>query len=373
MLPAGVRSAFEELFGRPPSVIADAPGRVNLIGEHTDYNGGWVLPATIPRRARASCAPRAGADVRVASAAVVDPFRIEGYTLGQETPGRGWLDYVQGLTWALREDGHAIGGFDLHIASTVPLGGGLASSAALEVAVLRAVRQTFALVVDDVRLALLGQRAENEFVGARVGIMDQMAASLGEAGQALLIDTRSLAARAVPLPFGAEVAVIDSGVRHAHATGGYNARRAECERACALLGIRQLRDLDEVDGPARAAALPPPLDRRVRHVLSENGRVLAAVAALEQGDLPRLGALLGASHRSLRDDYEVSVAEVDRLAALAEARPEVYGARLTGGGFGGSVVVLVRAGSARAIAARVAEAYSSETGREATVLVAGRL
>jgi galactokinase len=308
----------------------------------------------------------------VASAAVVDPFRIEGYTLGEETPGRGWLDYVQGLTWALREEGHAIGGFDLHITSTVPLGGGLASSAALEVAVLRAVRQTFALALDDVRLALLGQRAENEFAGARVGIMDQMAASLGAAGQALLIDTCSLAARAVRLPPGGEVAVIDSGVRHAHATGGYNARRAECERACALLGVRQLRDLDGVDG-ARAARLPPPLDRRVRHVLSENGRVLAAVAALEQGDLPSLGALLGASHRSLRDDYEVSVAELDRLVALADARPEIYGARLTGGGFGGSVVVLARAGSARAIAARVAEAYSSETGREATVLVAGRL
>jgi len=358
--------SFAALFGRSPSVTADAPGRVNLIGEHTDYNQGFVLPTPIPQRTVAELAPRADEQVRAASASLAGA--VAEYALGAETLGRGWLDYVQGLTWALRADGALILGFDLRVASSVPIGAGLASSAALEVAVLRALRAAFRLPLDDVELALLGQRAENEFVGARVGVMDQMAASLGVEGRALLIDTRSLEHRSVPLPAAAELLVIDSGVAHRNRVGGYNTRRAECERACALLGVTALRDLAVADLP-RAAALPDRLARRVRHVVGENERVLAAVGALEAGDLVGLGALLDRSHASLRDDYEVSTPEVDRLVEIARAQPETLGARLTGGGFGGAIVALVRRGAAAAVAERITRGFTHQTGRSATVLV----
>jgi len=357
-------TAFERLFGRAPDAVADAPGRVNLIGEHTDYNGGLVLPVVIPQRTRAAVAARADGRVRAVSGA----SEMVECALGHEARGRGWVDYVQGLTWALREAGHALRGFDLHLESTVPIGAGLASSAALEVAVLRALRAALGLALDDVALALAGQRAESEFVGARVGVMDQMAASLGEEGAALFLDTRSLKYRRIPLPAGAELAVIDSGVAHRHAEGGYNARRAECERACALLGVGSLRELD-VGDLDRAARLPEPLGRRVRHVVTENVRVLAAVAALEAGDVEGLGKLLLQGHESLRDAYEVSCAEVDLLVELARKEPEVLGARLTGGGFGGAVVVLVRAGSGVPVAERLARASAARGAGRVVALV----
>jgi len=356
--------SFAALFRRPPSAIADAPGRVNLIGEHTDYNRGFVLPTPIPQRTVAELAPRADERVRAASGT----GGVEEYVLGRETRGRGWLDHVQGLTWALRADGALILGFDLRITSRVPMGAGLASSAALEVAVLRALRAAFRLALDDVELALVAQRAESEFVGARVGVMDHMVASLGVPGAALLLDTGSLERRSIPLPPEAELVVIDSGVAHHHGSGGYNTRRAECERAAALLGVSALRELTAVDA-ARIAALPEPLARRVRHVVGENERVLAAVGALEAGDLVGLGALLDRSHASLRDDYEVSTPEIEALVAAARSEREVLGARLTGGGFGGAVLALARRGSAAAAAGRIAAAYGRRTGRSATVLV----
>jgi len=361
-------AGFRARFGRAPRLVASAPGRVNLIGEHTDYNGGFVLPAAIPQRTGVALAPRDDAWVRVASANVGPAAGGETYRLGAEAPGRGWLDYVQGITVALRAAGHAVGGFDAYVASTVPLGSGLSSSAALEVALLRALRAAFALPLDDGVLARLGQRAENDFVGARVGIMDQMAASLADVDTALFLDTRSLAYERVPLPAAAELVVVDSGVKHAHTTGDYNMRRAECERACALLGVPQLRDVGLADLD-RLAALPAPLDRRARHVVTENARVLAAVGALKAGDLHALGELFAASHASQRDDYAVSVPETDLLVALAAREPAIYGARLTGGGFGGAVVMLARAGAGRAAAERVAAAYAAETGRAPTILL----
>lgn len=363
---AQLARAFAARFGAAPTTYARAPGRVNLMGEHTDYNGGLVLPTPLPQATDAALARRAGAHVRAASAQAEGT--VATYSLGQEAPGRGWLDYVQGLTWALRRAGYALGGFDLWLESGVPLGAGLASSAALAVSVLRALRAAFGLPLDDVRLALLAHEAESLFVGARVGTMDQMAASLGEAGSALFLDTRDLHYERVPLPPSIELVVIDSGVAHAHAAGDYNTRRAECERACALLGVGQLRELGE-DDLERVNALPEPLGRRARHVVTENARVLAAVAALRAGDAARLGALCYASHASQRDDYAVSVPETDLLVDLARADPAVYGARLTGGGFGGAVVLLVRAGHARAVAERVTAAYARRTGRTARTLV----
>jgi galactokinase len=357
---------FQSLFGRAPAVTAEAPGRVNLIGEHTDYNGGFVLPSPIPQRSRVELAPRSDEVVRVWSANA--GAEVVEYRLGAETPGRDWLDYAQGVTRVLRAEGFALRGFDARIVSDVPLGSGLSSSAALDVSLMRALRSAFRLDLDDLRIALLGQRVENQFVGAQVGIMDPMASSLGEEGSALFIDTRSLAYERIPLPPGAELVVVNSGVAHQHAAGDYNTRRAECERACALLGVRQLRDLSVAD-LSRVNALPEPLNRRARHVVTENERVLATVAAMRAGDLPRIGRLFFASHESQRDDYQVSIPEIDLLVELARGDADVYGARLTGGGFGGSVVMLVRSGAGSGVAQRIARAYAERSGRQPTVLI----
>ncbi len=357
---------FAALFGREPAVTADAPGRVNLIGEHTDYNGGFVLPMAIPQRTAVALAPRRDDVARVASDAVGDA--VVEYRIGREERGRGWIDYVQGVTWALRNAGHVVGGFDARITSTVPVGAGLSSSAALAVAVLRALRTAFELALDDVALALLAQRAEDQFVGAHVGIMDQMAASLADDHTALFIDTREVTVQRIPFPAEAELAVIDSGVPHEHAAGGYNQRRAECEEACRLLRVTSLRDLDVAD-LGRIATLPEPLARRARHVVTENARVIAAVAAMRSHDLATLGRLFDESHASMRDDYEVSTPDVDRLVAITREDPRVYGARLTGGGFGGAIVALARARTAADVARRATAAYASQTGRHPTVLV----
>jgi galactokinase len=355
---------FAALFGRAASVSARAPGRVNLIGEHTDYNGGYVLPAAIPQHTEVELAARGDGGVRAWSAEVGGAPAE--FTLGAERRVGGWLDYVQGVTFALSRAGHRLGGFDLRVSSEVPLGSGLSSSAALEVALLRALRAAFGLALDDVQLALAGQRAEVEFVGAPVGIMDQMASSLATPGSALFLDTRTLAHERIPLPASGELVVLDSGVKHGHATGDYRRRRAECEQAAEALGVPQLRDVAPAD-LGRVAALPEPLARRARHVVTEDARVLAAVEALRAGDLQRLGALFGESHRSLRDDFAVSVPEVDLLVELACADADVLGARMTGGGFGGAVVALARAGRGAAAGARIAAEYAGRG------LVGGRL
>jgi galactokinase len=257
-------SDFQTLFGRPPIVTADAPGRVNLIGEHTDYNGGFVLPTAIPQQTHVELAPRSDQTVRVWSSSQEKNANILTYELGAERPGRKWLDYIQGVTQILRTDGHRLSGFEARITSQVPLGSGLSSSASLTVSLMRALRRAFGLTLDDVPIALLGQRAENEFVGAHL-------------------------------------VVLNSGVAHDHAAGDYNTRRAECERACALLGVRQLRDLTAADLP-RLNALPEPLNRRARHVVTENDRVVAAAAAIRAGDIIYLGELFYASQVSMRDD-----------------------------------------------------------------------
>jgi galactokinase len=356
---------FVERFGRAPEVVAAAPGRVNLIGEHTDYNGGFVLPMALPLRTTAALARRGDDRVQAHSSQLgAGPAELR---LGAEARTGTWIDYVAGVTQALARAGFAIGGFDLAVASDVPIGGGLSSSAALEVAVLRGLRRLFALELDDVTLARLGQRAENDLVGAPVGIMDQMAASIAAEGEALFLDTRSLEHERLRVPAGVEVVVIDSGIRHRHAGGEYRTRRAECEEGARLLGVRQLRDLELAD-LARAAALPAVVARRVRHVVTEDARVLEARAALRAGDAVALGALMDASHISMRDDFEISLPAIDRLVELARAVPGVHGARLTGGGFGGAIVVLAQAGTAASFA-RVAGDYRDVTGHEATMLL----
>lgn len=384
--PLAQGGRFASLFQREPTFEATAPGRVNLIGEHTDYNGGFVLPTPIPQRCHAWLAPRTDRDVHAATlnrldngpnttgpSGAGDP-PILAYGLGFETRVGGWLDYLQGLTWALAEAGHPLpSGFDLLVHSDVPHGSGLSSSAAFEVAVLRAIREGFALPLDDVALARVGQRAENGFVGAQTGLMDQFVASIGRPGHALFLDTRTLAHEHVPLPPEAELMVVDSGIRHQLATGeqGYNTRRVECAEAAARLGLRELRDATPADLP-RVDALPDPLNRRARHVIEENARVEVAVEKLRAGDLLVLGQILRAGHVSLRVLYEVSVPHIDLFVNLAEQEPDVYGARLTGGGFGGSIVGLARRGTGLGAAERIAAAYHQQTGRHSTIILPTR-
>jgi galactokinase len=346
---------------------ARAPGRVNLIGEHTDYNGGFVLPTAIPQQT--SVELRVRDDLRV-SARSDNASPPGDYVLGQEQQRHDWLDYVQGITWALQRvrPGSLRHGFDVHVRSDVPLGAGLSSSASLEIAFLRGLRTAFQLDLDDLTLSKLGQTAENDFVGARCGIMDQMAVNLADPGTALFLDTRSLDFQRVPLPRSADLVVIDSGVRHAIAGGDYNTRRAECEAAAQRLGVDQLRDLTSSD-LERINALPEPLSRRARHVVTEDERVLAAVEALEAADPERLGHLFVESHRSQADDFEVSTPEVDLLVELALQDPAVYGARLTGGGFGGAVVILAHAGTGVEVGERIARVYAERSHQTPRLLV----
>jgi len=350
----------------PDAVSADAPGRVNLIGEHTDYHDGYVLPTVIPQRTRVELRRRSDEFVHASSDSVAGG--PEQYELGREHAGRGWIDYVQGVTATLARAGMRVAGFDAQIASNIPVGAGVSSSAALEVSLLRGLRALFDLAFDDVQLARIAQSVETTFVGAPVGIMDQMASSLGRDGEALFLDTRSLAFERVPLPHSIELIAIDSGVPHAHASGEYATRRRESFEAAALLGVSRLRDLD-LGALPRIAALPPVLARRARHIVSENQRVLEAVDALRRGDAPRLGALFDASHVSMRDDFETSTPDVDTLVRIGAAHPDVYGARLTGGGFGGAVVMIAKAGRSLDAAAAIARDYAAKTGRHPGVLL----
>ncbi len=348
----------------PAEVSAHAPGRVNLIGEHTDYNEGFVLPTAIPQETTVLLEGRPDKTVHATAA---DLGERASYQLGEEVRLGTWLDYVQGVTQELAGDGHELGGFSVRIASDVPFGSGLSSSAALLVALLRGLGKLYGLKLDDVEIARLAQRAENGLVGANVGIMDQMACSLAREGEALFLDCRDLSFERVALPGNLELVVLHSGVEHNHAGGDYNTRRAECERAAGLLGVASLRDLSREDLP-RVEALPEPLNRRARHIVTENARVLEAVAALKAGDLARLGELFYASHASMQGDYQISVPEIDLIVELARAESDIFGARLTGGGFGGSVVMLARLGKGRAAGERIAAEYARQTGRTPRLL-----
>ena len=344
---------------------ADAPGRVNLIGEHTDYHDGYVLPTVIPQRTRVRLHPRADRQVHVSSTAYRGPTEI--FEIGAETPGRGWLDYVQGVTSVLTRRDIALHGCDLRIDSDVPPGAGLSSSAAMSVALLRGLRALHRLAFDDIELAVLARAAETDFVGAPVGIMDPMACSLGRPHHGLFLDTRTLAYEHVPLPDAMAIIVVNSGITHQHATGGYRDRQRESIEAATALGVSVLRDAADTSRE-QLAALPAPLGQRARHVIRENQRVLAAAEAIRRGDGAALGRLLNESHTSLRDDYEVSTPDIDTLVAIAARHPAVYGARMTGGGFGGAVVVAAQRTGADATARTICREFFATTGRVGEIL-----
>jgi galactokinase len=358
---------FRRTFGHDPDVIERAPGRVNLIGEHTDYNDGYVLPTALPQETHVLIARRQDRRVRACSVDLgVDS--VVTFELGSEARTHTWIDYVQGVTWALAARDAHLSGVDMMVASNVPIGKGLSSSASLEVAVGRALRHMFHLQLDDVDLAMVGHRAETDFVGAPVGIMDQMVCSLGDRSTALFLDARTKAFEKVPIPVEIELGVIDSGIAHSHASGEYRTRRRECDEAAAMLGVDKLRDCT-IDDLPRIHKLPEPLDKRARHVVTENARVLLAVDALRRGDAPALGRLFLESHHSMRDDFQVSLPDIDRLVEIAASDSHTYGARLTGGGFGGAVVVLCHRGHAADVTQRTLQAYRAATQCDGQVFI----
>jgi galactokinase len=349
---------FEQVFHGWPEAEAQAPGRVNLLGEHTDYNDGFVLPVAIPQQTRVAMRRNGTAQFRLHAAELDSAVHFTLHAAPQEH----FASYVWGCLCLAREEGAEIPPLDIHVASDVPMGVGLSSSAALEVAVLRCLRELLALELDDVRIAQLAQQAEIQFAGVRCGIMDQMASSLADTARALLLDTRSLERRPVPLPAGSAVLVLDSGVARSLAASGYNQRRAECEEAARLLGVASLREVEHLEP---IEALPDLPRRRARHVFTENARVLKAAACT---DAAAFGALMNASHASLRDDYEVSTPELDSLVDLLQRQPGVHGARLTGAGFGGACVALCDEDAIQQVALDVLEQYR-RAGHQGRLLV----
>jgi galactokinase len=368
-----VREQFQRRFGIRPRMISRAPGRVNLIGEHTDYNDGFVLPAAIDRATIVAARPRDDRQVCVVAADLgdEDTFDLDSFDRSVEHP---WSNYIRGVIRALMVAGHPLGGANLLIASNVPRGAGLSSSAALEVAVGYTFQVLNKLNILGEELALLAQGAENTFVGVQCGIMDQFISALGQADHALMLDCRDLNYRPVPIPPAARLVVCDSHIERSLAGSAYNQRRLECEQAVQTFRnwypkIIALRDISPAQFAAHEAELPDPVRARARHVITENDRVLRGAAALEAGDVALFGRLMNESHASLRDDYEVSIPEMDLLVDAAQQVPGCYGSRLTGAGFGGCTISLVAADAVDRFRSAVAEAYTTATGRTATIYV----
>ena len=359
---------FRQRFDRAPAGEWRAPGRVNLIGEHTDYNEGFVLPFAIDRAARVALAPRDDRRIRLVSSFDDDVVETDLDRVAAKDLD-GWSAYPLGVAWALGE--HAVDlaqqrGFDLAVDSDVPVGAGLSSSAAIEMAAAVALDETWGTGLDRTALARVGQRAENVVVGAPTGILDQAASVFGQQDAAVFLDCRSLEVQQVPLGFedaGLVLLVVDTRVEHQHATGGYRDRREACERAARALGVAALRDVG-LDDLARAEGVLDATDfRRVRHIVTEDARVLEGVDALRRGDLEAFGALMSASHASMRDDFEISVPELDAVVDAA-AEAGALGARMTGGGFGGSAIALVRAEGAEPLAETVRQVFADRGWRE---------
>ncbi len=369
-----VREAFYDLYGGGEPRLFHAPGRVNLIGEHTDFNDGFVLPMAIDRGTTVAAAPRPDRQV---SAHSVNLNRTAEFDLDAPGPRRRgvWFDYVEGVAQALIRRGARLRGAELVIASDVPSGAGLSSSAALEVSTGMALVAVSGVELDLKELALAGQEAEHTYVGTKCGIMDQFTSACGRAGHALLIDCRSLEATPIPLDTSETVVVVcDTHVKHQLASSAYNERRADCERGVELLrealpGLKALRDVSVEALRAHEERLPETVRRRCRHVVTENARTLRAAAALEAGGVDELGRLMWLSHESLRDDYEVSCAELDALVEIAAGVPGVAGARMTGGGFGGCTVNLVRRGALERFREIAAREYERKFGVELSVYV----
>lgn len=350
-------AAFRETFGTTPMGSWQAPGRVNVIGEHTDYNDGYVLPFAIDRQAVVALRLRSDGHVRLASS---DPgSKPVAHLVAEAGAARGWSAYLLGVVWALQQRGIEVPGFDLFVDSKVPTGAGLSSSAALESAVALALNDLLGAGLSREELVLVGQQAENDVVGAPTGILDQSASLLSAAGKAVFLDCRSRVSELVPLDLpaaGLVMLVIDTKVSHAHADGGYASRRASCERGAATLGVNSLRELDSTDLSRAERMLDPETYRRVRHVLTENDRVVETVSVLRAAGPAEIGGILDRSHLSMRDDFEISSPELDLAVSTAQTNGAL-GARMTGGGFGGSAIALVSGAAVGTVRAAVQAAF----------------
>jgi galactokinase len=365
-----VAQEFGHRFGRRPTV-SRAPGRVNLIGEHTDYNDGFVMPAALEFATLVAASPRTDRRLHVYSI-ILDQTREFDLDAPAETGRHDWSDYIFGVAVMLERSGRRLSGADLVVSTDVPLGSGLSSSAALEVSSAHALLTASGLHFEPIAVAKICQRAENDYVGMRCGIMDQYVSACGVAGAALLIDCRTLESRNVPIAPNLRLLVANSGVRHQHAGGEYNARREACEEGVRLLKpalgpIKALRDVTPEVLEANRKRLPELIYRRCRHIVTENARVLEAERALIAGDFAACGAAMNASHASMRDDFEITCPEVDFLAELARATPGVFGSRMTGGGFGGCTVSLVEAGAVKRVSQILIDGYRVGCGRDAEV------
>jgi len=362
-----VAQQFAEHFGRKPRWVVRAPGRVNLIGEHTDYNDGFVLPLAIDRAVWIALRPRDDRQVVVHS---VDYRGRGGFSLDKLVKGNeGWTEYLKGAAWSLQEAGYELTGWEGVLMGDVPLGAGLASSAALEIVTILAFAAVSRFEWDPVTMAKLGQRAENEWIGVKCGIMDQLISAAGQAGHALLIDCRSLEIEPVPFPGETVAVILDTGTRRGLVDSAYNERRAQCESAADFFRVPALRDLDLELFQRLAIDLDDTVGRRAMHVITENERTLQAVDAMRRGEVCALGVLMNKSHASLRDDYEVSSDALNAMVESACDHPACYGARMTGAGFGGCAIAIIRPDETESFVQTVTADYREKTGHTPMVYV----
>jgi len=355
-----VLQQFEERYGETAPVLVRAPGRVNLIGEHTDYNDGYALPMAIDRATWIALRPRE--DQRVTLYALDFDALVQFDLTNIEKAPTSPAEYIKGVAWAMQEAGYALRGFDGVVGGDIPIGAGLSSSAALEMAVARAFAQISGIEWDAEAMAKLGQKAENKWVGVNSGLLDQLSSACGVENHALVMDFRSLNVTPVPLPEGTVVAILNTNTSRELSSSGYNERRSQCEESAAILGVASLRD-----APMDALEHPQLLDqdilfRRVKHILTENARVLATAEALQAGKASAMGKLMDESHHSMRDDYEISSKELDIMVQAAREHPACYGSRMTGGGFGGCAIALIRADDVDSFVEATSQRYKEQTG-----------
>lgn len=357
---------FQRKYKKKPECLVRAPGRVNLIGEHTDYSEGYVLPVAIDRVVCIAMEKTDSTTVRLYSKEMKDQIHFDVQKVEKAT---GWAEYIKGVAWALQEQGHGLKGWDGVLLSDIPRGAGLSSSAAVEMASVCAFGFSSDIQLRKDQMALIGRKAENDWVGVKSGVMDQMISSSGVAGHALLIDCRSHETQTVPIPEDIAIVVMDTATRHDLVKSAYNDRRRECEEAARFFGVSYLRDVTIEEFNTRQAQLNPILAKRARHVITENDRVLQFVQALKDQDETALGKLLTASHSSLRDDFEVSSAELNEIVACALEQAGCLGARMIGAGFGGCAIALVEKSAAIFFEKNIKKCYSNRTGLEATIFI----
>jgi galactokinase len=357
--------SFSTYFNAKPEFIVRAPGRVNLIGEHTDYNDGFVLPMAIDHAVWIALTPRVDSTVRVRS---LDLEVDSAFDLHSLAKGEGWLEYIKGVADQLQKAGHDLRGFDAVMTGDVPRGAGLSSSAAVELATARAFAAVSGFAWDAAQMAKISQKAENEWVGVNCGIMDQMASAASKAGYALFLDCRTLEIQHAPLPENTSVVILDTSTRRGLVDSAYNERRSQCEEAARWFGVKALRDVS-LDQFEKSSGLSEVVMKRARHIVTENARVLEAVNVMKAGNIKRLGELFNASHASLRDDFEVTNEALNQIVECAQEQSSCYGARMTGAGFGGCAVTLVQEENAEEFTKSVSAAYKQKSGLDASIYV----